>query len=258
MDRSSLVQQLNLSQSIKPSMVEQIFNCLVEFIVTQLLKSTSLEHCLHQCKSLMASDIHKIKLFSDVQLKDLEKYSDSSSLLQGMKSLWPWSDHSILEVLASSCDDAVELLTQFDDNLNHSQLISSYPIPSVSPAMAPSEDSPYTVVAITRGQPMYQCTLQCVYDMRTLLMKTCDVTAHCLQLLAARADPTVLYWSVPRCVVSLIVTKVLEYHKAFHDEMISEVCVHPSIRITTRSGRVLGSLVYLSPNMSADDHSEVR
>ena len=206
----------------------------------------------------MASDTHKIRLFSDAQLRELDKYSDNSSLLQGLKFLWSWSDHSILATLASSCDDAVKLLTQFNDHLDHSQLLSAYPIACVSPAIAPSDGSPYTVVAIKSDQLIYHCTLQYVYDVQALLMKACQITAHCLQLVAARADPAVLYWSIPKCVVNLVITKVLEYHKAFLDELITEVCVHPFVRISTSTGRMLGSLVYLLPSVPPDNHTEVR
>lgn len=257
--QSSLTQQLSSSHSIMPSMVVHVFNSLVEFIITQLsVSSTSLEYCLIQCKSLMASDTHSITLFTDVQLREMDKHTNKMSLLHQLQPLWSWSDHSILKALASSCDEAVQMLTQFDDCLNHSQLLSAYPIPCVSPAVTPSDDSPYTVLAVRCERLIYQCKLQCVFDVRELLMKTCDITAHCLQLLASRADPTVLYWSVPKCVVSLVTTKVLEYHKAIHDGMISEVCIHPSIRIVTSSGRVLGSLVYLSPYVPTGDSIEVR
>lgn len=256
--QSSLVQQLNSSQRIRPSMVEQVFTSLVESIVAQLLQSSSLEHCLHQCQSLMASDTHNIGLFSDAQLQELNKYGDNSLLLQNLKSLWSWSDHSILESLASQSDDAMKLLQQFDDHLNHFQLLSSYPIPCVSPYMAPIDDSPYTVLAIKSDQMVYHSTLQYMFDVRALIMNMCDITAHCLQLLAVRANPDVLYWSIPKCVVSLVTTKILKYHKAFHDEGISEVSVYPTTRISIAGGRLLGSLIYLSPTVSADDSTEVR
>ena len=205
----------------------------------------------------MASDAQGITLFTDVQLRELDKHANKMLLLQQLQPLWSWSDHSILEALASSCDEAVQVLTQFDDRLN-SQLISAYPIPCVSPAITPSDDSPYTVLAVRCEQLIYQCRLQCMFDVRALLMKTCEITAHCLQLLAVRADPTILYWRVPKCVVSLVITKVLEYHKAIHDGMISEVCVHPFIRIATSIGEVLGPLVYLSPYVPPGDLIEVR
>lgn len=258
LSQSLLVQQLNSNQSIKPSVVEQIFNCLVDFVVAQLLQSSGYEQCLQQCKSLMASDVHKIGLFSDDQLKQLDEDGDNFLLLQNLKSLWMWSDHSVLEALASLCDDAIKVLKQFDNHLNLSQLISAYPIHCISPDMAPSDDSPHTILAVTCDQPLYQCTLQYIFDVRTLLMTRCDITAHSLQMLAARADPTVLYWTIPKCVVSLVITKVLEYHKTFYNEMIYEVSIYPTIRIATSSGRMLGSLVYLSPNVSADDSTEVR
>lgn len=238
-------------------MVEQVFSSVVDYVVALLLQHTSHEQCLHQCRSLMASDTHKIRLFSNVQLKELDDCRDYSSLLQNLKFLWTWSDHSVLETLSNSCADAVKLLTQFDACLNCSQLMSAYPVLSISHDMAPRDDSPYTVLAVKCDQLLYQCTLQYIFDMRTLLMKTCDITAHSLQLLATRAGPTILYWTIPKCVVTLIITKVLEYSNILHDEMISEVSIYPSTRIVTSSSSVLGSLVHLSPVMSADS-TEVR
>ena len=197
----------------------------------------------------MASDAHKIGLLSDIQLKELGDCRDNSSLLQDLNFLWTWSDHSVLEALASSCDDAVELLAQFDAYLNCSQLISAYPVPTVSPDMASRNDSLYTVLAIKCDQLLHQCTLRYIFDIRALLMKTCGITAHSLQLLAARTGPTVLYWTIPKCVVNVIIHTVSEYCNFLHG-MISEVLIYPSTRIVMGSNRMLGSLFHLSPAMS--------
>ena len=260
LSQTSLVQYLYSSHTIRPSMVVQVFNSLVNHVVSQMLQCGSHKEYLHHCESLMASDAHKIGLFSEVQLKELDDCNDNSLLLQNLKSLWTWSDHSILEALASSCDEAVKLITQFDSRLNRSQLISAYPILTGSHDTAPDDNSPYTVLVITCDRVLYHSPLQLIFDMRQLVISKCDITAHCLQLLAARADPTVLYWSIPKCVVSLVITKVLEYRKAFHEEMISEVSIYPTTRIVTSSDRVLGSLVYLLPAVPAGGSSteEVR
>ena len=232
-------------------MVVQVFSSLVDHVVSQMLQSAGDKEYLHRCESLMASDVHKIGLFSEAQLKELNECHDNSSLLQNLKSLWSWSDHSILEALASSCDEAAKLITQFDSCLDQSQLISAYPILSGSHDAAPGDDSPCTVLAITCDQVLYNSPLQFIFEMRELIISKCDITAHCLQLLAVRADPTVLYWIIPKCVVSLVITKVLEYRKAFHEEMIPEVSIYPTTRIVTSSDRVLGSLVHLLPAVSA-------
>ena len=237
-------------------MVVQVFNSLVDHVVSQMLQSASHKEHLHHCESLMASDALNISLFSEEQLKELNECNDNSALLQNLRSLWTWSDHSILEALASSCDEAVKLITQFDSRLDRSKLISTYPILSGSHDAAPGDNSPYTVLAITCDQVIFYSPLQFIFDVQELVISKCEITAHCLQLLAARADPTVLYWTIPKCVVSLVITKVLEYRKVFHEEMISEVSIYPTTRIVTCSDRVLGSLVHLLPAVPASSNTE--
>ena len=67
--------------------------------------------------------------------------------------------------------------------------------------MIPDDTSSYTILAIRCYQEPYEPTLQDVYDMQSLITEVCDITQHCLQLLATRNNLAVIYWTIPKCVV---------------------------------------------------------
>ncbi|XP_065912537.1 uncharacterized protein [Dysidea avara] len=225
-------------------MVKRVFNYLVDHL-TNLLKTSNPKKLVEACDALMASDVHQIKLFSDPQIEVLNQFSDTCALLQCLESYWSWNDHSVLIQLLRSCDEAVKLLYKYDDQLDPCQLIATYPIPSLSPDMIPKESSPHTILAIRCSQEVYSLSLQYVYDMRSLMVEKCDITLHCLQLLAVNANPTIIYWTIPKCVVDLVVTKVMTHRDSLHDQMVLEVYIHPSIRVDTNPLNCLDCLFYL-------------
>ena len=162
---------------------------------------------VRQCESLNASDGRKISLFSAEQLTELNK---CNKLLMKLSPLFSWSNHSVLKALAGCSSEAVKLLDEFDSKLDLLQPITSYPIPCLSSNMIPTDTSMYTMLAVRCDQELYQCTLQYVYDVQLVMIEKCDITQHCLQLLAVRSDPTILYWTIPKCVVDLI--KTIPFH----------------------------------------------
>ena len=211
--------------------------------VIELLGSCHVEVLVDVCEKLMASNKRFIKYFSENQMKRLKSCDSSLVLLQKLNLFFTWSNHSILRVFADQCSEAVNILDNFDCRVNSFELIASYPIPCFSLNMIPVDTSTHTILTITCDQELYQSTLQYVYDMQSVMMEKCDITQHCLQLLAVRNDPTVLYWSIPKCVLHLINTNVPLHNEYLYSRGILEVWMYPDLHFTF-DDHVSGSLVF--------------
>ena len=83
-----------------------------------------------------------------------------------------------------------------------------------------------------------------VYDVQSVMIEKCDITQHCLQLLAVRSDPTILYWTIPKCVVDLINTNVSLHSEYLYSRRILEVLVYPDLLLTTGDDVCYGSLAF--------------
>ena len=120
------------------------------------------------------------------------------------------------EELVGLSNEAMELLDQFDFRLDILQPIAVYPLPQFSSNMIPTDHRVYTLLAVRCDQELYSYTLKNVMIMGSMLAKKCEITAHCLQLLAVRDDPTVFYWTIPTCVVDLIGSAVSQHTRHFN------------------------------------------
>ena len=212
--------------------------------VVELLASCHVELLVDVCESLMASNKYPINFFSDNQMKKLKKCDSSLLLLQRLSLFFTWSNYSILRVLANQCSEAVNILDNFDRRIDFFEVIASYPIPCFSLNMIPFDTSTHTILAIQCGQKLYECTLQYVYDMQSVMMDKCDITQHCLQLLAVRSDPTILYWTIPKCVVDLINTNIPLHSEYLCSRGILEVLVYPDLQLTFGNHVGIGSLAF--------------
>ena len=228
---------------IDPSSVLTVFFQVCDSVV-KLLASCHVEALHDVCENLMASDKHFIKYVSNKQMKRL-KDSDSSLLLLWRLSLsFTWSNHSILRVLADQCSEAVNILDSFDCRVNSFEPIASYPIPCFSLNMIPVDTSTHTILAIRCGQALYECTLQYVYDMQSVMMEKFDITVHSLQLLAVRSSPTIFYWTIPECVVYLINSNVPLHSKYLYSKGILELLVYPDLQLTLGDHVSVGLLAF--------------
>ena len=192
----------------------------------------------------MASEVWRINLFSDDFIQSLSNCSSTVSLLQYLNFLFTWSDHSILRALISSSSEAVRLLDEFDSLMDPLDTIVSYPICVFSLSMIPSEDSPYALLAIRCDKELWQCSLQYVFNIQSILVELCDITQHCLQLVAMRSDPTIFYWNIPRCVVELISNNLLEYSEYLYLQGIVEVVAYPKQLLFTGDDITVGTLAF--------------
>ena len=110
--------------------------------------------------------------------------------------------------------------------------------------MIPSDSSAHTILAVRCDKELYHCTLQYIYDVQSVMVEKCDITQHCLQLLAMRIDPTIFYWTIPKCVVSLINTNIPLHCQYLYSRGILEVLVYPDLLLTTSDDVCYGSLAF--------------
>ena len=216
---------------IKPATVTDEFSYVIEQI-TELLQSHDPKVIVEQCKTIMASDHdHGIKLFSDNQIEQLNHCNDISLLLHELSYLWSWSNHSMLRVLVGFSNEATKLLDEFDCYFDPLQPITSYPIFQTIPTDATSQST----LNVKSVKDVAEISLQNVFDMCSLVVNHCGVTQYCLQLIATQHGQgfVTIYWSIPKCVVNLISSTVLQNSSKFYDMGVLEVAIYPDIKIIT-------------------------
>ena len=160
---------------------------------------------------------------------DLRKYNPlfTEQWLKKIKSLYllkiyllpfiTWLDHSILKelVVASGSEDAQQLLNLFDSKIDSycSQPITSFPILSPSQLMIPLDDSEYTLLTMivclpSRGDTTQDMIiLQDVIDIKLIMKHKWGLNKHVIngiQLVAVHGKLKLLYWIIPKCLVSVI------------------------------------------------------
>ena len=210
-------------------------------LVSKLIESLNCYNTqviINCCSNLKASNVENTSLFPDEFLKTLQKYNHTPVLLKILSSFWTWSDFSILRMLLESNDEALELLNNYEAQIDPSQLLSSFPILPPAPCMTLCDGSTHTVLAVKCAKKFYHCSLKDVFDVRSLLVNQCDITPHCLQLhmLAAYRDSTVMCWLIPNYVETLISRNVSNNRIRFQNEGILEVAL-PGAVIMTESLR---------------------
>ena len=208
----------------------------------ELLQSFNYEVMMEQCSSLMASEQYDIKLFTSDQIKSFSWYNNA--ILLRKLCLFAWSNCSILRTLISYSSEAIKLLDKFESSLDPFKPVANYPVPCLNSDMIPSDTSTYTILAVRCKVELYESTLQYIYDVKAVMIEKCDITQHCLQLLAVRSDPTILYWTIPKCVVDLINTNVPLHSEYLYSRGILEVLIYPDLLLTTGDDVCYGSLAF--------------
>ena len=212
-----------------------------------------LEQCdplpiVKKCGSLLANETDNIPLFGPDYAEKLNEIEYTPELIQTLSPFMTWDNHSILSTIAdtSNIPEATMLLTQFDDRIDSSQLLTSYPIPVPSHHMVPYDNSTHTLLAVKLDLELYHCTLQNVIDARSLIQDQCKLTSHCLQLLAvAKTNHTILYWMIPKVVAIFAYFKVLEKHELFLQNGILQVALYPGSVILTEGTLTVEPLSFL-------------
>ena len=235
-------------QYVKPSLVTMEFLDL-KVQLEKVLQFCETKNIINKCGSLLASESFNIPLFTSSYAEKLQEIKHTPELIQKLSPSMTWDNHSILSTIAdtSSIPEATILLTQFDDRIDSSQLLTSFPIPAPSHHMVPYDNSTHTVLAVKLNLELHHSTLQNVIDARSLIQDQCKLTSHCLQLLAvAKTDLTIIYWMIPRNVAHLIAANALQFQTYYHQNGILQLAVYPGAVFCTGSALKVGPLSFFS------------
>ena len=238
---SLLVYSLDHVKHINPSEVESEFHYITGHVIEIL------SHChptllIERCRQLMASEVHKIKLFQIDYIQRLRNLKTSPAALKMLSVFWSWSNHSILTFLAEFSELAVTLLEEFE-----SKLVLSYPIthyPFLSAMEIPCDDN-YTTLTL-KCKDKLKVTLKLVYDIQSALVEKCEITQYALQLVAVHEDPIELHWMIPFGLVDLVNKNVNDNFQYFAIKGITDILLHPDAKYCIKYDIKTGSLMVLS------------
>ena len=224
------------------------FLCLVAQL-KQLLKDYELQNFLDACNKLTAdTSLSKaIPLIPSDYLDNLGN-ADVVKIFSRLTFLWTWYNHSILRALleACNCQDGIEMLDEFESQIDANQPMELFPIPPPSIKMAPHISSAYTVLSIRCEQYIDELApLHYISDVAKIMFEKFDISSHALQLLAARSSPLTLYWMILKSVIPLIISGVNEYLDFFNKSGFSEITIYPGIIVLATDNTSHGSYAML-------------
>ena len=252
----------NVSLSIrtvknKPLSLFMLFLNIMNQIEEIVQQGNFKQPLMKSCESLMASKINGICFFSKTYINILNKYDKAILLLRHLSFLFTWTNHSILRELLSFNRKAVGLLDEFESSLDPLSTIVFYPIPIFSLDMIPCKASEFTLLGIRCDKSLWKCSLHYVFSIESLMIRTCEVTKHCLHLLAMKSNPTIFYWTIPKCVVKFIKTKVVTCSELLYSQGILEVLLYPKQSVPTGDDIIIGSLGFIDDKENITDETEV-
>ena len=228
---------------------------IAEFLNVKVKLEETMQKCdplpiVKKCGSLLASDTHNIPLLPTDYAEKLQEIQHTPELIQKLSPFMTWDNHSILSTLTaetSNIPEATMLLTQFDDRIDSSQLLTSFPTPAPSHHMVPYDNSGHTVLAVMLDLELHHSTLQNVIDARSLIQDQCKLTSHCLQLLAvAKTNSTILYWMIPKNIAHLITANAVQFQNYYHQKGILQLAVYPAAVLCTGSVLKVGPMSFFN------------
>ena len=216
--------------------------------IQHILQYCATAAIVDQCANLMASSVNNIALFTTEHIQKLRECKSFPSLIQKLSAYYNWIDHSVLAKVIDACNSsaASNLLEQFKSQIDLSLPITDFPIPPPSPNMMPYDTSTHTVIAVRLNAKQRIVSLRQTLDMQCLLQEKFQLTSHSLLLLATTNMSSVLYWSIPKCVVSVITSNIAQISNDLHNSGIMELSIYPGFMFVTSSTLRIGSLSYLN------------
>ena len=199
--------------------------------VNKILQKCDSQVFLEACNKLYAciSQSKAEPLFPSNYITNLDTVED---ILKRLSFLWSWHNFSVLRTLleACNCQDGLTLLEEFGSQIDLNQAIELFPIPRLSSKMAPFSSSAYTILSIRRKPYQDQQTpLQYTKEIATILGKAFGISQHALQLLAVQPAPLIIYWMIPKSIVSLISKEIYQHTNTLRDSQFLEITAYPNI-----------------------------
>ena len=238
---SLLIFPLHHVKHIKPSEIESEFHYMTKHVI-ELLSYCHPILLIERCRQLMASEIHKIKLFSIPYLNKLKSFKTSSAILTMLSKQWTWSNFSILRYLADFSRLSVTLLEEFNLRIVLSYPVVYYPFPSLAVSF---DDNDYTFLTF-QCKDIIKESLHLVNDMQSMLTEKCEITQHALQLLGVQSDPIELKWRIPLNVVDLMNKKINQHIQCFASKRINAILIYPDTKFCIKYDVKVGPMIVLS------------
>ena len=239
--------QLYCIKYLNPLTVETVFQYTVNHVI-DLLSSCDPILLVKWCENMMASISHGIKLFPSSFIASIKQLKSSTAVLKMLRIHWSWSNYSILSVLAQFSKLALEMLEEFRMRLNTTLPITDYPILSLAVSMFPYNTTAYTVLTFECDQKLNQ-SLQMVYDMQLMIVENCEITQHALLLLTVSSNPTRLFWMIPKNVVSIVNTRVIECSELFYSKGVIKIFIYPSTVHVLHSAKTVWPYMFLNEHV---------
>ena len=245
--RRSSFCQLRCLKHLRPSTVERVFQYTVRHVI-ELLSCCDPILLIKWCENLMASNTHQIKLFTANFIDKFRQLKTSPAILRMLSHYWAWSNYSILKVLAQFSKLALDMLEEFDARVNTMLPITEYPISSLAVSMFPYDTSCYTELIFECDQKLNH-SLQLVFDMQSLITENCDITQHVLLLLAVDSNPTRLYWMIPKSVVTIVSTRLIQCSQLLFSKGIMRIFIYPSTVHILNTAKTVWPYMFLNENV---------
>ena len=232
---------------LNPLAVETVFQYTVNHVI-ELLSGCDPILLVKWCENMMASTSHGIKLFPSNFIASIKQLKSSTAVLKMLRVHWSWSNYSILIVLAQFSKLALEMLEEFGMKLNTALPITNYPISSLAVSMFPYNTTCYTVLTFECDQKLNQ-SLQMVYDMQLMIVENCEITQHALLLLAMSSNPTMLFWMIPKNVVSIVNMRVIQCSELFYSKGVTKIFIYPSTVHVLHSTKTVWPYMFLNEHV---------
>ena len=202
---------------------------MIDELVTQL-HTVDIEFLANKCRTLMASNVHNIKLFTDSFIKKLFKCSHPNLLKIYLLPFITWLDSTIFTELAMAYNEIdVMKFCKFTNIIDDTKPITSYPIPSFSQLIIPLDDSEYTIVAIKMFLNYNsELILKDVVDIKVLLKSHWELTDHALRLVAIDYHYNCMYWMIPKQVQHLVENRLKLEQDELQNKGIYQIILLPN------------------------------
>ena len=136
---------------------------------------------------------------------------------------------------------------QFNDRIDSSQPLVSFPIPEPSYNIVPYDRSSHTVLAVKVDLELHLSTLQNIIDLCSLIQDQCKLTSHCLHLLAVtKTTYTIVYWMIPKSIAHLITANATQFQSYYQENGILQLAVYPGAMFCTKHTLNVGPLSFLN------------
>ena len=238
-------EELQHSECFKPSELSVCFAELMDDLM-DCLRCCEVAKLITKFNVLMADHASKIPFFPHKVLHKLYRCKTVEDLFLKLSPYLSWQHLHILQLLvdASKCEEAKKLLENFISKVDETRPVMEYNFGRASKRIVPAESSSDALVCAKSIKD--DMSLHDANVIKRALADSTGVEEHSVQLIATQPGSIILYWLVLRSVIGLIIEGVFNNLSLFYNMGIVEVCIDPSIVITTVPGLRTRSLSYLT------------